>query len=144
MKHLSIILIILFTFNANAQKLKPFALPELKSGKVFNLSDYIGKKKILINFFASWCTACVAELSELNHLKEKYESNNYLFIAVNAGERKKMVKKFLKRNTFSYLILMDKDRQISKSLKIDSLPRTLVIDLKGNITFTDKRPPKSL
>ena len=92
-----------------------------------------GHKKVLINFWASWCTACIQELAELEDLKKANEKNGVLFVAINAGEKKKKIKRFLRKYKFSYLILEDKDRVLSKSLNVTDLPKTIVIDNKMKV-----------
>lgn len=111
-------------------------------GADFRLSDYLGKQVIVINFWASWCPSCITEIPELHQLKKDHP--NALYIGINAGERKSKVKRFLKKYKFNYIILMDKNRLISKSLGVESLPQTFVISKKKIITFRGHRPPKSL
>ena len=76
-------------------------------------------------------------------MKKKY-SDEYEFVAINAGEKNVKIKKFMKRYKFSYKILEDKNRDYSKSIGVEELPRTLVIDEKGTITYSGTRPPKKL
>ena len=79
---------------------------------------------------------------ELQALKSKY--NDALYIAINNGEKKKIIKKFLKRHQFEYLILMDPEKNVAKLYGIESLPHTLVISKNKKITYLGIRPPKSL
>ena len=92
-------MIVIFTFAsfsiAAGEKVRPFELPYYEKNEVFKLSDHMGKKQIVLNFWASWCTSCIEELPLLKALKQKYPQA--LFIAINSGERKKLVKKFLKK-----------------------------------------------
>ncbi len=134
--------IILFNLSINAETLKDFTLPIYSKNKQFNLRQELSKKKVVINFWASWCTACIRELKELEQLK--LNNKNITFIAVNAGESTKKIKRFLKKYHFSYLILEDKDRIFSKSIGISSLPQTMVIDQKSNILYRSDTPPKKI
>lgn len=124
-----------------SDKLKNVEVSSL-DGTKYKFSTVLGKKKIVINFWASWCTSCIQELPELRELKEKYP--NAEFLGINAGERKNIIKKFLKKYNFPYMILLDKDRALSKSLGVKDLPRTFVIDKSGKIIFDDIRPPKKI
>ena len=134
---------IVFCFSLFAEDLKDFELPIYKKDKTYSFKKDFKKEKLLINFWASWCTACIKELKELEELKKKY-SDRVEFVAINAGEHKKKIKKFLRKYKFSYLILEDKGKAYSKSMSVLELPRTLVVDKKGKILFTGNRPPKSL
>jgi thiol-disulfide isomerase/thioredoxin len=119
-----------------------FDLPIYQQDKSVKLEQYLGKKWIVINFFASWCTSCIEELPELHQLQKRYPK--VLFLAINAGERTKIVKKFLKKYPFHYTILLDKKRIISKQFGVETLPRTLVISKEGKIIFSGNRPPKMI
>lgn len=140
MKKIISILCFILSLGAFAESLAPFELPIYPSGE--NFSSKTQGKKILINFWASWCTSCVKEIDELEALKKKYPE--YIFVGVSAGDTKKKIKKFLKKTGFSYTILMDKDKSFSKGLGVLSLPQTWVIDEKGNITYKEVTPPKEL
>lgn len=145
MKRIILILFVLSSFSSFAQNVKDFNLPIYGKEKKFNLAKEAKKyKKVLINFWASWCTSCIQEMPELEALKSKYEKQGVLFIAVNAGEKKKKIQKFLKKHKFSYLILEDQDRKVSKSLNVTELPRTFVIDKSLKVHFSGDRPPKAI
>ena len=128
-----------------AEELTNFKLPIYKTKEHFELSKALEKNdKIIINFWASWCTGCIQELPELEALKQKYNNQKTQFIAINAGESKKKIKKFLKKYKFSYLVLLDKERTLSKSLGVTDLPKTIVIDKTRSILFKGNRPPKEI
>jgi capsule polysaccharide export protein KpsC/LpsZ len=65
-------------------------------------------------------------------------------VAINAGEKDSVIKKFLKQHDFPYIILKDADRVISKSLGVEDLPRTVVISSDKKIVFDGNRPPATL
>ncbi|OFZ16333.1 MAG: hypothetical protein A2X86_21680 [Bdellovibrionales bacterium GWA2_49_15] len=129
---------------AGAFNYTAFKLPHFQSDENFDSEQQVGKKIVIINFFASWCTSCIQELPELRALKEKYSGPDYLYVAINAGESESVLKKFLKKNPFPYLILKDPERLVSKKLGVEELPRTIVIDRSRKISFDGIRPPASL
>ena len=135
-------LFLLFSLSCFSGEVKDFKLLTYKDKKEFNLADHLGKQVIVLNFWASWCTSCITELPELHALKAKYPKA--LFIGVNSGESEKFVKKFLRRYKFNYKILMDQTKSVAKSYGIDTLPRTIVIDLKKKISYKGDRPPLKL
>ena len=142
MKYLILILII-FSSNVFAEKISDFSLPINKEQQKFVLSENLKTKKVLINFWATWCTSCIQELPQLEALKAKY-GDQVTFVAVNAGEKQNLLDKFFKKYNFSYIQLKDEDRVFSKSLKVESLPVTIVIDRDMNIIYRDVVPPKTL
>jgi len=119
-----------------------FTLKEYGSEKIFKLSDHLGKKIIVMNFWASWCTSCATEIPDLHKLKRKYP--NALFLGLNAGEKAYKMKKFIKRHKFNYLILKDPNRKVSKSFGVTDLPKTIVIGKDRKVQFLGNRPPKKL
>lgn len=93
--------------------------------------------------WATWCTSCIGEISELNKLKKESQGKGYEYYAINAGDTKKKIIKFLKKYPFDYTVLLDKDKKYSKSIGIDSLPHTLII-YKNKIIYSGNRPPSIL
>lgn len=130
------------SLNMFAETLKEFTLLEFKTNIPYNLKEKSKGKKTLINFWASWCTSCAKEIPQLEELKNKYQNVN--FIAINAGETNNLINKFLKKYQFTYTLLNDTDRIVSKSLGINALPVTIVIDENLNIIYQGTVPPKDL
>jgi len=140
MKKTLLFLLVFLQFSIAAKEIKNFKLPEYDSQNYYEISK--SKKKVVLNFWATWCTSCIKELDELEALKKKYP--NYEYIALNAGDNKKKIKRFLKKHPWSYKVIMDKDKSVAKGLGVLSLPQTWVIDEKGNIIYKELTPPKTL
>lgn len=134
-----VFLAFLLMLSLNAKELESFSLPIYEGEESFT---YKPGKKTLINFWASWCTSCIQEIPDLEALKKKYP--NVEFLAVNAGDSKRKIKKFLKKTGFSYKVLMDKSKSFTKGIDVLSLPQTMVVDEKGFITYHENTPPKDL
>lgn len=126
-----------------AADIQDFNLPVFNSDKEFSLKEARKEKLIVLNFWASWCTACIKEIPELEELKKKY-SNKADFYAVNAGDKESYVKRFVKKHNFTYTVLWDKDKSLSKKLDILELPRTIVVNQQGKTIYDSNRPPKEL
>ena len=137
---LKVLLFSLF-FNISASETLSLNLPAYTDNKDYTLTAK-NHRATLINFWASWCTSCIQEIPELEALKKKYK--NVEFLAVNAGDSKRKIKKFLKKTGFSYKILMDKNKKFSKSLGILNLPRTLIINSKREVIYSKSKPPKKI
>lgn len=132
-----------FSLNANAEKLPDFELGEYQKNEKFILSKKLNGKKVLINFWASWCTSCAHEIPQLEMLKAKY-GNDVTFIAINAGEKSNLIERFLKKYKFTYTVLVDEERLYSKKIGINALPVTIVLDKDLNVLYRDVVPPKEL
>lgn len=126
------------------EKLTDFKLPMFEKEEMLSLNQ-LKADKIVINFFASWCTACMKEIPELNHLKEQVDKKEkVIFLAINADEKDFKISKFLKKTKFSYLILKDPGLKYSLSIGVDQLPRTFVLDSEKRILYSSDVPPEKI
>lgn len=116
-------------------KAKDFVVYDENLNKV-KLSDYIGRP-VVVNFWASWCPPCKAEMPLFNELSNKYkeEELNVLMVDLPDGERETMdkAKQFIKDNNYNMKILFDNDGNAATNYTISSIPRTLFIDKNGYI-----------
>lgn len=107
-------------------------------GKAFTLKDFAGKT-LLVNFWASWCIPCRAEMPALDRLAAQQNDDNFMVLPINldigAGGLDK-AKKFLAEGGWQNLPLYaDSTFEAFKKLQTDAvaigLPSTLLIDRKG-------------
>jgi peroxiredoxin len=109
-----------------------FTVPAL-SGNGLALSDY-GGKVILINFWATWCIPCRAEMPSLEDLYSRYGGNDFEILAISGGEGEKVVHPFIDNLKLSFPILLDKDFQVHNKYQVSAIPSSYLIDRKGIIT----------
>jgi thiol-disulfide isomerase/thioredoxin len=140
---LSIVISIALHSPLKAETMPDFSLPIYKSNTTFQLKESVKGKKVLLNFWASWCTSCAHEIKELEALKAKY-GDSVVFVGVNAGEKNNLIEKFINKHKFTFIQVVDENREFSKKLGVNALPVTMVIDSNMNIVFKDVRPPKEL
>jgi len=108
------------------------------AGTPLTIASFTGKR-LLVNFWASWCVPCREEMPELNALAEKYNSDAFMVLPVNldigAGGLEK-AQKFLDEGQWSKLPLYaDPSFKAFERLKTEAvaigLPATLLVDEKG-------------
>ena len=120
------------------KKLPSFKLKNLE-GKEVAMIDFIGKP-LLINFWAIWCTPCVAEMPSLSLLKQKYaDKMNFISITGESAIDDGLVD-FLKDKGFNFEVL-EKGEDFKKELKIRALPVNLFIDKYGVLRFIEGNYP---
>lgn len=136
--------LLLLSFSLHSAELKNFKLKNYSTKEDFDFSKAVGSKKIVLNFWASWCTSCIEELPLLHELQSNNTNENVIFLGINSGEKKKKIKRFLKRNDFKYTILMDSKKELAKHFKVENLPQTIVINKEGKVQFRGNRPPLKL
>ncbi|MGM0471078.1 MAG: TlpA family protein disulfide reductase [Bacillota bacterium] len=107
-----------------------FTLPTLKQ-KQINLSDY-KDRVILINFWATWCPPCRAEMPYIQQLNEEM-SDKVKILAINVREKPTQVKEFIKKNNYNFTILMDQEAEVANKYLVRGVPKTIVINRNGII-----------
>jgi thiol-disulfide isomerase/thioredoxin len=105
-----------------------------KDGKLISLSDQKGKV-LFINFWATWCPPCIAEMPSINKLYNKFKDNkNIVFLMVDVDGNSKKSTRFMERKNYS-LPVYTPASAIPSSILDGSIPTTLIVDKKGKIVF---------
>ena len=103
-----------------------FTLPSLDHGRV-HLEDQRGRV-VLVHFFATWCEPCRPEMASLQRLAERYERRPLTILAVDVAEVEPRIRRFFAAQPVSFAILLDADRSVTRTWKVESLPTTFVLD----------------
>lgn len=101
-------------------------------GEHFRLSDNVGKKIIVLNFFATWCGPCRAEMPELNRYFNVHKSEPFVLIGIDAEEKGARVDAFLNELKIDFPAGVD-DGPIRKQYGVESFPTTVVIGVDGKV-----------
>lgn len=109
-----------------------FSLPNL-DGKTIKLDRYLGKKIIVLSFFASWSKSCQQEILFLQDLHKKYRWKGVKVIGVSFDRKLKKLQSFINENNIRFEILHDKKLKTLKDFRILIIPTLFVIDKEGNI-----------
>ncbi|MFT5884812.1 MAG: thiol-disulfide isomerase/thioredoxin [Arcticibacterium sp.] len=98
-------------------------------GHTINLKDYKGKK-IIINFWATWCPPCIAEMPSMQALYDDFGEETIFFFVTN--DDKSAVEKFIKKHDYDFPIYQSLGQR-PKALEGNSLPTTFLIDNNGGV-----------
>lgn len=109
-------------------------------GNTHTLEDYKGKT-VFLNFWATWCPPCRAEMPDIQKLYETYsrEGDEALIVlgvaAPELGQEKdeEGIKEFLEENGYTYPVLMDSTGELFYHYGIQAFPTTFMIDRDGNV-----------
>ena len=107
-------------------------------GQVIRLADLRGKV-VLLNFWATWCPPCKAEMPDLNALQRKYGAErDFLVLGVNDRENAADVARVCpaRAHQLSRCSLTRDGRVIEKLFDVRYLPTSMIIDRDGNIRDT--------
>ena len=81
-----------------------FLFNESNQDSAINLSSFKGSV-VLLNFWATWCGPCIAEIPEFNDLYNKYNSEGFEILGVSVSDNYKQLKKFLNKIEVDYKLL---------------------------------------
>lgn len=108
-------------------------------GNTHTLSDYKGKT-VFLNFWATWCPPCRAEMPEIQELYEEYGSNESDVIILgiaspNYGQEGSAddIAAFLEENNYTYPVVMDDGGLSAYDYRVSAYPTTFMIDKDGNV-----------
>jgi peroxiredoxin len=107
---------------------------ENESGQKVRLSDFRGQP-VLINFWASWCPPCQAEMPAMQQVHDAYAKQGYVILAVNTTfqDQKTAALAFVQEHGLTFPILFDLDGKTSNLYAVRSMPTSFFIDTQGII-----------
>jgi peroxiredoxin len=104
-------------------------------GKEINLKSLLGKK-VVINFWATWCGPCVSEMPLFQGITKSWAGNDLIVLAINLEESSGVVKNFLEGEQFTFTVLLDSQGAVGEKYDVGSIPRTFFIDRNGIVRET--------
>ena len=106
----------------------------------FNLVDTTGKtwrpadlrgRAVLLNFWATWCPPCRAEMPTLQQVADVYGPDKLLVLAINFKEPAARALKFVQSTGLTLPVLLDSDGRVAGQWGVNVFPTTLTIDHRG-------------
>jgi len=114
------------------QSAPDFVSENLRGGNT-GLADYKGKI-VLLNFWATWCMPCRAEMPSMETLWQKYKEQGLVVAAVSVDEGSRgRIETFSKLLDLSFPILLDPESEVSDLYKVSNMPTSFLIDRNGKI-----------
>lgn len=98
-------------------------------GSTIKLSE-MRDKKVILNFWATWCGYCVIEMPDLQKLQEAH-NDDLLVLTVNVGESKEVVQKFMEENNLNLTVVLDEKMNVANTYGVRSYPTTIAVNKKG-------------
>lgn len=102
-----------------------------ENGVLYNFNDAKGKV-VFVNFWATWCPPCIAEMPNMEKLYQDYKKEVvFLFVS---NETQEVISKFKQKNNYKFLV-QSSITDNPKALEASSIPRTFILDKQGHIVI---------
>ncbi len=108
-----------------------FALNDLQGNPVL-LSDFQGKT-VMINFWATWCGYCRAEIPAMVELYDERRDQGFEIVAVNVAENPANVAGFVERFDMRFPVLLDRTGRVAVAYRVRGMPTSIFVDERGII-----------
>ncbi len=106
-------------------------LPDLQ-GRPVTLSSYRGRA-VLINFWATWCVPCRAEMPEIQSAYHAHEQDGLVVLGVNIQEDMEEVQAFQHELGLTFPLLLDQNGETTQLFRLTGLPTSFFVDRQGII-----------
>ena len=124
---------------ANKNKTEPAPRFNAKTvdGEKFDNAS-IKNKVVLLEFWTTWCHFCAEEAPLVEKLSQEFKDKGLTVLAVNVGESKKTVKKYLEQHPRTCRIVLTEDTNLAAMYQATVYPIYVVIDRDGKIVSTQR------
>lgn len=126
-----------------SERAPDFVLKDIKGAK-FRLSDFKGKKPVLIIFSTTWCTFCKEEIPHFKAIFETYVKQGLEIVNIDMQESKEKVSRFTAQHGLPYRVLLDEDGAVGGIYDIRGVPSMVLVDRAGNIVCRQCRKVEPL
>jgi thiol-disulfide isomerase/thioredoxin len=116
----------------SSSKAPPWELNDT-DGKPVKSSDFAGKV-VILDFWATWCPPCKAEIPGFVELQQRYGDKGLVIVGVSLDEQgPAVVKPFIQQFRVNYPIVMGDEKIVQDFGGVTAIPTTFIIDKAGNI-----------
>jgi thiol-disulfide isomerase/thioredoxin len=115
----------------------PTAVVETLDGKPADLAQYVGKKPVLMEFWATWCGNCHELEPSLKALYAKYSSKMaFVGVAVSVNQSPERVKAYVAKNKLPWDQLFDRKGDASGAYDAPATSYIVILDAAGKVVYT--------
>ena len=103
------------------------------NGDTVTLADYKGKV-LLINFWATWCGPCEAEIPWFLEFEQKYKGRDFAVLGISMDDDGwKSVRPYVASHKMTYRVVIGTETVAQKFGEIDALPTSFILDRQGRV-----------
>jgi peroxiredoxin len=107
-------------------------------GTPYTLSGNLGQGPIVINFWATWCTPCAAEMKKLDELYQSYKARGLQVVSISIDDSRTQgkVANYVRSHKLPFTVLLDPNREVmTDRLQLQAVPHVLLLDKEGKIAY---------
>src|SRR2546428_5623971 len=115
----------------------PAVTLESLNGDSVALSQWIGKKPVILEFWATWCPICAELLPRMEAAKKKFgERAEFIVVAVAVNQSRNSVRRHLEQHPMPFTFLWDGNGAAGRAFQAPSTSYIAVLDAKGKVVYT--------
>jgi len=123
---------------------QPFAIADL-DGQPVDLGQTIGRKPVLVEFWASWCTNCAALEPRLRAAQQRHGSRvEFLVVAVGVNQTRNSVRRHVGGHPLPGRVLWDGDGAAVRAFQAPATSYVVLLDAQGRVVYTGVGPDQDL
>jgi cytochrome c biogenesis protein CcmG/thiol:disulfide interchange protein DsbE len=142
LNNITLIVFLLISIKVHAQSDQP-DLPEVDlkdlSGKTINTSALLdGESPVILNFWATWCSPCIKELSAISEYLEDWQDETHvrvIAISIDDARSSMRVAPFVNGRGWEFEVYLDPNGDFKRAMNVVNPPHTFVINAKGKIIY---------
>jgi cytochrome c biogenesis protein CcmG, thiol:disulfide interchange protein DsbE len=106
-------------------------------GSTFRLAKHLGRRTIVLDFWATWCGPCTRALKTLQELHTDFPDALVLAISIDDGQSVARVDGYVRGRGFTFPVLLDPDGSALRLYNPSgSVPTTVIIDRRGEVVYS--------
>src|SRR2546430_5916239 len=115
----------------------PAVTLESLTGDSVALSQWIGKKPVIVEFWATWCPICAELLPRMEAAKQKFgDRAEFIVVAVAVNQSRNSVRRHLEQHPMPFMFLWDGNGAAVRAFQAPSTSYIAVLDSKGKVVYT--------
>jgi thiol-disulfide isomerase/thioredoxin len=106
-------------------------------GRAVDLAQWVGRKPVLIEFWATWCPTCEALLPKMEAAHRHYGSQvEFIVVAVAVNQSQSTIKRHLERHAMPFRFLWDTNGNAVRAFQAPATSYVVVLDAEGRVVYT--------
>jgi len=106
-------------------------------GRPVELSRWIGKKPVLVEFWATWCPVCEELMPRMEAAQQRFGDRvEFLVVAVAVNQSKNGIRRHLTRHPMPFTFLWDVNGNATRAFQAPATSYTVALDARGKVVYT--------